>query len=48
MRVRAFAGDIEAQKELHPAHLAQRGRFPHGIKELTAKRFGTSIAARMG
>lgn len=46
--VRAFEGDIEAQKELYPAHAAQRGRFPHGIKELTAKRYGTSTAARMG
>ncbi|HVM08017.1 MAG TPA: dihydrodipicolinate synthase family protein [Acidimicrobiales bacterium] len=46
--VAAFAGDVEAQKALYPAHAAQRGKFPHGIKALTAKRFGTSTVARMG
>jgi 4-hydroxy-tetrahydrodipicolinate synthase len=47
--VRAFAGDGGAQRELAAAHTAMRtGGFPAGIKRLTADRWGTSIAARMG
>jgi 4-hydroxy-tetrahydrodipicolinate synthase len=47
--VAAFAGDGAAQRRLTAAHLGQRtGGFPHGIKALTAARFGTSRAARMG
>lgn len=41
-------GDGQAQLELAPAHLAQKGRFPHGIKRLVAERFGTSTVTRMG
>lgn len=46
--VAAFAGDGAAQLELVESHSAQRGPFPHAIKALTARRFGTSTAARMG
>lgn len=47
--VRAFAGDGAAQRELAAAHTAMRARgFPAGIKQLTAARWGTSTAARMG
>ena len=43
-------GDGAAQRALTAAHLAQRGAggFPHGIKALTAVKFGTSTATRMG
>ena len=47
--VAAFAPDPSAQLDLLPAHLAQRvGGFPHGIKRLTAERFGTSTNVRLG
>ena len=45
--VAAFAGDAGAQRQLTPAHLAARRDFPHGLKELVAKRFGTSTATRL-
>ena len=44
----AFAGDHAAQRRLAGAHLASRRPFPAAIKELTAERFGTSTACRMG
>lgn len=44
----AFAGDLQAQLALaEPDRLASL-RFPSGIKELTAERFGTSTAHRLG
>ena len=43
----AFAGDADAQRQLGAAHLAA-AVFPTGIKELTARRFGTSTTTRMG
>jgi 4-hydroxy-tetrahydrodipicolinate synthase len=46
--VAAFDGDATAQRRLLPAHLAARTRFPHGLKELVARHYGTSVAARMG
>jgi dihydrodipicolinate synthase/N-acetylneuraminate lyase len=47
--VRAFAGDAGAQRELAASHTAmRRGGFPRGIKALTAARWETSVAARMG
>lgn len=47
--VRAFAGDGVAQRELAGAHTAMRlDGFPAGIKRLTAARWGTPIATRMG
>ena len=42
----AFTGDAGAQRSLAAAHLAARERFPRGLKELVAKRFDTSVAAR--
>lgn len=44
----AFAGDTQAQLKLTPAHLASGRDFPRGVKRLTAERFGTPEAARMG
>ena len=46
--VAAFEGDAGAQRKLATSHLATRGAFPGGIKDLTARRFGTSTVARMG
>jgi 4-hydroxy-tetrahydrodipicolinate synthase len=46
--VAAFGGDIDAQRRLLPVHLGGRSRFPHGLKELVARRYSTSVAARMG
>ena len=47
--VAAFGGSAEAQLQLAPAHLAVKaGGFPAGIKAATARRWGTSTAARMG
>lgn len=43
------AGDHAAQLDLLSAHLDQRvGGFPAGIKRMTAARFGTPTAARLG
>lgn len=44
----AFAGDVSAQRELAGAHAETQRAFPRGVKELTARRFGTSVTARMG
>ena len=44
----AFAGDVDAQLRLLPAHADTARRWPHGLKALTAARFGTPTAARMG
>jgi 4-hydroxy-tetrahydrodipicolinate synthase len=46
--VAAFAGDAGAQRELARPHRASLSGLPRGIKELTARRFGTSTIARMG
>src|SRR5215468_6971580 len=46
--VAAFDGDAAAQRRLYGAHLAGRDRFPSGLKELVAGRFGTSTASRVG
>ncbi|MBO0867282.1 MAG: dihydrodipicolinate synthase family protein [Micromonosporaceae bacterium] len=43
----AFAGQPKAQREVYSLHARSRN-FPHGIKELMAARFGTSLAARLG
>jgi 4-hydroxy-tetrahydrodipicolinate synthase len=45
--VAAFAGDAAAQRRLIRGHMTAKN-FPHGIKALTASRFGTSVATRMG
>jgi 4-hydroxy-tetrahydrodipicolinate synthase len=44
----AFDGSATAQRELFAVHLQASARFPHGIKQLMADRFGTSIATRLG
>lgn len=44
----AFAGDIGAQLELLPSHRLIASRFPAGIKELVAARFGCSPRSRLG
>jgi 4-hydroxy-tetrahydrodipicolinate synthase len=44
----AFAGDIAAQLELLPHHRFIASRFPSGIKELVAARFGCSPRTRLG
>ncbi len=44
--VRAFAGDMDAQRELVDAHLVSRERFPAALKELVAARFGTPTTTR--
>jgi 4-hydroxy-tetrahydrodipicolinate synthase len=44
----AFAGDSQAQRRLASSHFAAQAGFPSGIKALTARRFGTSTAQRLG
>jgi 4-hydroxy-tetrahydrodipicolinate synthase len=44
----AFAGDIGAEIELLPHHRFIAGRFPKGIKDLVAARFGCSPTTRLG
>ncbi len=44
----AFAGDADAQQRLLPAHVETGRQWPHGLKALTAHRFGTPTGARMG
>jgi dihydrodipicolinate synthase/N-acetylneuraminate lyase len=44
----AFGGDVAAQRRLITSHLAARRDFPHGLKALVAKRYGTSTSARLG
>jgi 4-hydroxy-tetrahydrodipicolinate synthase len=43
----AFAGDASAQRQLTPSHVATKRDFPHGLKDLIAKRFGTSRVTRL-
>jgi 4-hydroxy-tetrahydrodipicolinate synthase len=45
--IAAFAGDAAAQRQLTPSHQAAKRDFPHGMKELIAKRFGTPATARL-
>ncbi|MGE5830615.1 MAG: dihydrodipicolinate synthase family protein [Micromonosporaceae bacterium] len=44
----AWAGDATAQLSLLADHQAARKRFPYGLKELVAARFGTPTTSRMG
>ena len=44
----AFAGDVGAQLQLGQPHRFIAARFPAGIKELVAARFGFSASARLG
>jgi 4-hydroxy-tetrahydrodipicolinate synthase len=46
--VAAWDGDAAAQRRLSAAHRAARTDFPHGLKELVASRYGTSVATRLG
>ncbi len=43
----AFAGDSAAQLELTAAHVAAHEEFPRRLKEMVAKRFGTSPVSRL-
>jgi 4-hydroxy-tetrahydrodipicolinate synthase len=44
----AFGGDGHAQRHLFEAHRAVSDRFPKGLKEALAERFGVSARSRMG
>jgi 4-hydroxy-tetrahydrodipicolinate synthase len=46
--IAAFAGDPTAQRALLPAHNRVKSRFPHGLKDAIADRFGTSRVTRLG
>jgi 4-hydroxy-tetrahydrodipicolinate synthase len=46
--IAAFAGDPTAQKALLTAHKRVKNRFPFGLKDTMADRFGTSRATRLG
>ena len=46
--VAAFAGDPAAQRALLAAHQRVKARFPFGLKDAIADRFGTSRATRLG
>jgi 4-hydroxy-tetrahydrodipicolinate synthase len=46
--IAAFAGDPTAQRALLPAHTRVGARFPHGLKDAIADRFGTSRITRLG
>jgi 4-hydroxy-tetrahydrodipicolinate synthase len=46
--VAAWAGDMTAQRRLLAPHLVARDRFPHGLKEGMAARYGTSTTTRIG
>jgi 4-hydroxy-tetrahydrodipicolinate synthase len=46
--IAAFAGDPTAQRALFPAHIRVGARFPHGLKDAIADRFGTSRSTRLG
>jgi 4-hydroxy-tetrahydrodipicolinate synthase len=46
--IAAFAGDPTAQRALLPAHHRVKSRFPYGLKDAIADRFGTSRVTRLG
>ncbi|HEV3351919.1 MAG TPA: dihydrodipicolinate synthase family protein [Acidimicrobiales bacterium] len=46
--VAAFAGDVDAQRQLAAVRRAEGDDFPAGTKRLTAARFGTSPVMRVG
>jgi 4-hydroxy-tetrahydrodipicolinate synthase len=46
--VDAFAGDVEAQRQLAAVRRAEGDQFPAGTKRLTAERFGVSPVMRVG
>jgi len=46
--VAAFAGDVDAQRQLAAVHRAEGAEFPAGTKRLAAERFGVSAFTRVG
>ena len=46
--IAAWDGDGAAQRRLFGPHRAAQTRFPYGLKELVAQRFGTATASRLG
>jgi 4-hydroxy-tetrahydrodipicolinate synthase len=46
--IAAFAGDIEAQRQLAAVRRAEGDDFPAGTKRLAAERFGVSAVMRVG
>ncbi len=46
--VAAWDGDAAAQLRVSRAERASSGRFPGGLKEAMARRFGTPVACRLG
>jgi dihydrodipicolinate synthase/N-acetylneuraminate lyase len=46
--VAAWGGDADAQREVLRAERAAGQRFPGGLKEAMAKRFGTATGSRVG
>jgi len=46
--IAAFAGDVDAQRQLAAVRRAEGDDFPAGTKRLTAERFGASPVMRMG
>ena len=46
--IAAWNGDGAAQRRLFGPHRAAQTRFPHGLKELVAQRFGTATVSRLG
>ena len=46
--IAAFAGDPAAQRALLAAHRRVKARFPFGLKDAVADRFGTSRSTRLG
>jgi 4-hydroxy-tetrahydrodipicolinate synthase len=46
--IAAFSGDPTAQQSLLTAHKQVKSRFPFGLKDAIADRFGTNRATRLG
>lgn len=46
--VAAWGGDMAAQRRLLRTHHTCRDRFPHGLKEAVAARYGTPAGTRLG
>jgi dihydrodipicolinate synthase/N-acetylneuraminate lyase len=44
----AWAGDAAAQRSVLRFDRGLGGRFPHGLKEAMARRFGTPVTSRLG
>ncbi len=46
LAIKAFTGDVDAQRALLPAHLAAQRDFPRGLKAALAEQLGTSSMTR--